>query len=43
MFVRQPICPFDLDYGPYLGVDCVGAILKDPLLAPFREDGLKID
>lgn len=43
MFVRQPICPFDLDDGPYLGVDFVGAILKDPLLAPFREDGLKID
>ena len=43
MNVRQPVCSFNLDYGPYLGIDCVSSILKDPLLTSVRKNGLKID
>lgn len=41
--LRQLMCSFDLDYESYvfLLIDFVGAILKDPLLIPFREDGLR--
>lgn len=43
MFVKWSVCSFDLDYGPCFsfGIDCVGALLEDLLLFPFREDGLK--